>query len=94
MGLYIEERKPIEIMLPPSDNRKSLYGKAKAIEYPNGTIELMSYNTIVGRLHNGIFERLWSGYSATTMRHVNAFLSYYGLNGGNKKWWDSLKVCY
>lgn len=78
--------------LIPTDNRKSFYGKAKAIVKENGDIELMSYSTIVARIRNGKFERLWSGYSATTMRHVNAFINRFGINGGGKAWWDTLEV--
>lgn len=32
------------------------------------------------------------GYSATTMRHVNSFLSFYDMNGGGKAWWDTQPV--
>jgi hypothetical protein len=78
--------------LQPNDNRKSFYNKAKVIEKDNGDIELQSYNTIVARIHNGRFERLWSGYSATTMRHINAFVDAFGINGGGKAWWTSLEV--
>lgn len=78
--------------LKPINNRKSFYGKAVAIEQNDGTIELKSYNTIVARIVKGKFERLWSGYSQTTMNHVNAFISAYGIIGGGKSWWDSLKV--
>lgn len=24
------------------------------------------------------------------MRHINAFIDYYGIEGGGKKWWDNL----
>ena len=78
--------------LTPINNRKSFYGKAEAIEQNNGDIELRSYNTIVARIRNGKFERLWSGYSMTTMNHINAFLSAFGISGGGKAWWDSLEV--
>lgn len=78
--------------LKPINNRKSFYGKAEAIEKDNGDIELRSYNTIVARIKNGKFERLWSGYSATTMNHINAFISLYGIVGGGKAWWESLEV--
>lgn len=78
--------------LKPNNNRKSFYGKAEVIERDNGDIELRSYNTIVARIRNGQFERLWSGYSATTMRHVNAFLDYFGISGGGKAWWMEQKV--
>jgi hypothetical protein len=78
--------------LKPINGRKSFYGKAEAIEQDNGDIELRSYNTIVARIHHGKFERLWSGYSATTMNHINAFLHTFGISGGGKAWWTGLEV--
>lgn len=77
---------------PMYDRAKSFYGKAIVIEKDNGDIELRSYNTIVARIRNGIFERLWGGYSATTMRHINSFIDTYGINGGGKAWWVALEV--
>lgn len=41
---------------------------------------------------DGRFVRMWDGYSATTMHHVNSFLSFYGMNGGRKTWWNALPV--
>lgn len=79
--------------LNPTNNQKSFYGKAMVIYKDNGDIELKSYNTIVARVHNGQFQRLWSGYSATTMKHINAFLDVFGIDGGGKAWWTSLEVC-
>lgn len=78
--------------LKPNNRQKSFYGKAVVIEKENGDIELKSYNTIVARVHEGKFERLWDSYSATTMKHINAFLDLLGINGGGKAWWDSLEV--
>lgn len=78
--------------LTPTDNRKSFYGKAKVINRGNGIIELLSYNTIVARIKDGNFERLWGGYSATTMRHINSFIDTFGIAGGGKAWWESLAV--
>ena len=78
--------------LPCYDNRKSFYNKAVVIEQ-NGEKLLKSYNTIVCKINkDGKFERLWWGYSATTMRHINSFLEHYNLQGGGKTWWDSLEV--
>ena len=75
-----------EIM--PNDGRKSFYGKAVAIKAKDGKLFLKSYNTIVASIDkDGNFSRHWGGYSATTMRHVNAFVSYFGKGGGGKKWW-------
>lgn len=82
-----------EFELIPTNNRKSFYGKAGVIERDNGDIELRSYNTIVARIRNGKFERLWNGYSATTMNHINSFIDTYGISGGGKAWWTSLEVC-
>ena len=73
------------------DRAKSFYNKAKVTELDNGDIELTSYNTIVCRIRNGKFERLWDGYSATTMRHINAFVDFYGIEGGGKAWWTKLE---
>ena len=79
--------------LPVMDGtRKSFYGKAKVIEHDNGDISLISYSTLVCIIHNRKFEKLWDGYSATTMRHVNSFLLFYNLPGGGKSWWDKLEV--
>lgn len=78
--------------LKPIDGRKSFYGKAEVIR-ENGVNYLKSYNTIVAMIDDsGNFTRLWYGYSATTMRHVNAFIALYGLPGGGKAWWDSLPI--
>ncbi len=79
--------------LRPTNGRKSFYGKASVIEKDNGDIELRSYDTIVARIRNRKFERLWSGYSATTMNHINSFIDAYGIDGGGKAWWISLEVC-
>jgi len=75
-----------------NDKAKSFYNKAIVIEQDNGDIELQSYTTIVCRIRNGKFERLWDGYSSTTMRHINSFLAFYGISGGGKAWWDKLDV--
>lgn len=78
--------------LRPTNNRKSFYGKATIIERNNGDVELKSYDTIVARIRNGCFQRLWDGYSMTTMNHINSFIDTYGISGGGKAWWQSLEV--
>lgn len=81
-------------LLPIHDSRKSFYNKAIVEhDYNKGFITLYSYNTPVCYIDNhNKFHRLWWGYSATTMRHVNEFVTQYGIPGGGKQWWDSLKV--
>lgn len=78
--------------LTPSgyDCAKSFYGKAKVIEKDGETV-LQSYDTEVCKITaSGKFIRLWGGYSATTMRHINSFIEMFGIEGGGKKWWDAL----
>lgn len=75
------------------ERAKSFYGKAKVIEKDNGEKVLQSYNTEVCKItEGGEFVRLWSGYSATTMRHINSFLQFFGIAGGGKAWWDTQPV--
>ena len=64
--------------LIPQDGRKSFYGKAKVELAPTGTVNLYSYGTCVAFIHKGNFYRVWHGYSATTMRHINSFRMVYG----------------
>ena len=79
--------------LQPNDSRKSFYGKARVIEKDNGEKVLQSYNTEVCKITSGgEFVRLWSGYSVTTMRHINSFLQLVGIAGGGKAWWDAQKI--
>ena len=69
--------------------QKSYYGKAHYYEYC-GVSFLRSYNTTVCRIIDGKFERLWSGYSKTTLNHVNDFRKLYGFAPLNKKEWLSI----
>ena len=80
--------------LSPVDGRKSFYGKAIVKSVGNKVI-LQSYNTDVAEFDKDThtFRRLWNGYSATSMRHINSFASYCGLDVGGKKLWTSLPVC-
>ena len=75
------------------ERAKSFYGKAKVIEKDNGEKVLQSYNTEVCKItSSGEFVRLWEGYSLTTMRHVNSFLSFFGISGGGKSWGNNQAV--
>lgn len=73
--------------LTPHDGRRSFYGKAMVSIYRDGAEVLKSYNTnVIRRDPDGTLHRLWSGWSATTGRHIAAFA------GINKKAWDALPV--
>lgn len=80
-----------EYDLPCFDGRKSFGGKAKVIKR-NNVIKLQSLNTIVGYVKDNKFHRTWPGYSATTMRHVNSFCQFLGVECGGKAWWTGLEV--
>lgn len=83
-------KKIFDLPVCGSDRAKSFYGKAKIIETENGEKVLQSYNTFVCRITAaGRFVRMWGGYSATTMRHVNSFLSFYDMTPA-----ESLKAMY
>ena len=61
-------------------NRKSFYNKAKLITDGNVT-KLKSYETIVASYNHETKEMTVNGwYSATTARHINAFLDKYGFD--------------
>lgn len=78
--------------LPCYDSRKSFYGKAQVI-VDGDNFTLSSYSTNVLRWDEARQELtpLWSGYSVTTMRHINSFLIHLGIRApGGKAWWDSL----
>lgn len=75
------------------ERAKSFYCKALVIEKDNGEKVLQSYNTEVCKVtSDGEFVRLWDGYSATTMRHINSFLQLVGIVGGGKAWWNAQTV--
>lgn len=74
------------------DARASFYGKARVLEN-RGRKVLQSYNTDVCEIdENGVFHRYWSGYSPTTMRHINEFLRQNDVAGGGAAWWRAQPV--
>lgn len=70
--------------------QKSYYGKAQVIYNDDGSVSLKSYDTIVCMIKDGNFVKLWDGYSATTMKHINDFRMMFNLSTLNKKEWDKL----
>ena len=71
----------------PQGIQKDFYGKAMT----NGP-ELYSYGTKVASIVDGVLLRHWDGYSATTLRHIRAFLMENGLPTMNKKEWEAMPV--
>ena len=79
--------------LQPYDHHKSFYKKAYVYETDEWYF-LKSYETYVCgvRKSNMTIYKLWDDYSTTTMRHINAFLTYLGCPDGGKRWWDALPL--
>lgn len=72
--------------LTPVNNQKSFYGKAKILIDDEGNKTLYSYNTkILTITKDGKILKHWSGWSATTGKHIFAFC------GMNKKQFESLE---
>lgn len=71
--------------------QKSFYGKAFGVAAVNEDT-LYSYQTKVCKICNGNFVRLWSGYSKTTMIHINEFRMQNRLPSLSKKEWNNLPV--
>lgn len=76
--------------------QKSFYGKARVLITEKGWY-LLSYQTLVCAVfpnektgEMNVFKRYWMDYSATTMKHVNSFLSALNLCGLNKNQWEAL----
>lgn len=79
-------------LCPVYDSRKSFYGKATVIHTPGGSY-LKSYGTIVcGIIPGAGFVRYWSGWSATTARHVNEFRQQARYSAISKSEWERLAV--
>lgn len=78
--------------IDPISGQKSFYGKAHG-RTERGANILRSYDTDVCRIDAaGRFYRMWDGYSATTLKHVNAFRALFGLEPLKKSDWQALPV--
>lgn len=60
-------------------------------------VEIFSYGTHVLSIEWNdwgyhTYTRRWDGWSATTTRHINKALAWYGLPSLDKKQWDAMPV--
>lgn len=79
------------IELKPTDSHKSFYGKATVGIAADGAATLYSYGTPILRKNvDGSLDKLWHGYSATTMRHINSFCDTFDIDLHGKKEWENL----
>ena len=65
--------------------------RALIIPVENGYI-LKSYYTDVAVVRNGEFYKLWDGYSNTTLKHINTFRQFVGMNSLSKREWIELEA--
>ncbi len=72
--------------LSPNDGRKSFYGKAKVEEHADGRAELYSYGTHVATIYPDGNVEVFNMQSATTLRHIKAFLEEFDIPAPNKKY--------
>lgn len=80
-------------LIPMYSRNKSFYKKANVVEFADGWKALYSYTTLVCEIDpDGNFHRTWSGYSATTMKHVNDFMVQNGFGGCGAERWRSFPV--
>ena len=85
---------------PFHTNQKSFYGKAKVTVSYNGDgmgLVLESYDTqvVIIKIEKGgmpCVMRLWGGYSATTMRHINELLMQEGFPKLSARAWRSMEI--
>ena len=59
----------------------------------DGAKVLRSYTTDVLKIYRGRVYKLWEGYSATTAKHINAFLLLNGYAGISKRDWIMAGKC-
>lgn len=75
---------------------KSFYGKARTLSVNGVGMFLISYDTIVCYIDDKGLHRTWDKWSATTARHITAFLTTYQPSkfktGLSKKEWLALPV--
>lgn len=57
-----------------------------------GLYVLTSYRTDVAAVRDGVLVRLWSGWSATTQKHVNQFCGLFRVAGVDKRSWHDMPV--
>lgn len=65
-------------LFPRYDSRKSFYGKAHIVEYPNGRKVLISYSTKVAEITAAGTPIIYGKWSQTTTRHQKEFLRQNG----------------
>lgn len=87
-------------LMPLHTNQKSFYGKARVYAVEDGQdnyYTLHSYGVAVVSVYVGhgnisYMKRLWGGYSATTMRHVNEFLMQEGFTKLSAMAWRAMEL--
>ena len=69
------------------ENANGFNARALVIRDNKGNYVLYSYETPVCSYIDGTFTKLWSGYSNTSLKHVNIFRKFVGLEPLSKYDW-------
>ena len=88
-GRFSNSRNYFSVVNLEPSNRKSFYGKAKAITKGAPSVRktyLQSFDTIVAEYNPKSKKmKIYDWYSSTTARHINAFLDYFGYPNMSKR---------
>lgn len=68
-------------------NGVKIDARAVVLKYDCDCVLLKSYKTIVAAIVGTQFIKLWDGFSVTTLKHINQFLSAYNGATVNKRAW-------
>ena len=70
------------------------FGSRALVIKAGDVVTLQSYYTEVARydLRTDKFEKLWSGFSVTTLKHINIFRQFLGLTSLSKREWIELET--
>lgn len=71
---------------------KGFGNRAVIIPTEHGFVLQSYYTEVCEVLSNGEFVKLWSGYSNTTLKHINAFRHYFGMVALSKRDWIELET--
>ena len=69
------------------------FGNRALVIPTNDGYILQSYYTEVAKIKNtGEFIKLWDGFSVTTLKHINAFREFAGMDTISKREWIEMEV--
>lgn len=93
MGRMVSDMMSGTFFLEPVNGRKSFGRKCLCRVLEDGRrAVLLSYNTIVATVDDGVLARHWDGWSMTTGTHIASFCRHCGVPHCDKSDWSALPV--